>query len=299
MNPLRLSHNVFQRRLISSTLRSALNSVTSEQGLHRFHERVREDNEKKDFKKDYEERRGDPNPIANTHLKENEPRHKGTFGDGEGSKPPYFRKSSKGDSAVLVCMVNLKKSEKPQNEAEEVDQPWFIYTHRSYHLKSHRGEMCFPGGRMEKDETTEQAALREGLEEINISPDFVTVLSELRPSLTRNLKNSVTPVVTVCDGKALPLLKPQVEEVQSVYLIPMSDLVQSRRYTSFQLRKHKYTLPAFFSNNFKIVTASEDAYYCPDRIVRIWGISGVITDQTISCLLPDEIFPRELHSIVH
>lgn len=64
-----------------------------------------------------------------------------------------------------------------------------------------------------------QAALREGFEEINIAPDHVKVLSELRPSLTRNLKNNVTPVVTVCDEEALSFLKPQVDEVQSVYLV--------------------------------------------------------------------------------
>jgi len=196
-------------------------------------------------------------------------------------------------------MVNMEKEMRPRNEAEEIDQPWFLYTHRSYHLRSHRGEMCFPGGRMEKNETIQEAALREGFEEINVLPDHVTILSELRPSLTRNLKNNVTPVVTVCDKQVLPTLKPQVEEVQSVYLIPMSDLVKSRRYTSFRLPKHKYTLPAFFSNNFKVVTATKDAYYCPDGIVRIWGLSGVITDQTISCLLPQELFPRELHSIIH
>ena len=157
MNLIRLPHTISQCRLISSTLRSALTSIVSDQSYSNFRQRVYEDNESKDFKKDYQDRRGDPNPDIGKALGE-KPVHKGTFADGEGSKSPYFRKPHRGDSAVLVCMINLKKLDKPTNEAEDVDQPWFLYTHRSYHLRSHRGEMCFPGGRMEKGETIQQVS---------------------------------------------------------------------------------------------------------------------------------------------
>ena len=64
-----------------------------------------------------------------------------------------------------------------------------------------------------------QAALRESFEEINLPPAAVTIWGQLRPSLTRNLKNNVIPVVGVIDHAILPLLQPRDDEVQSIFLV--------------------------------------------------------------------------------
>ncbi|KAJ1366207.1 Nudix hydrolase 3, variant 2, partial [Parelaphostrongylus tenuis] len=70
-----------------------------------------------------------------------------------------------------------------------------LFTKRSIHLKSHRGEVCFPGGKMEDDETIEEAALREAHEEIGIEPSSVDVWGCLTPVFTRNLTSTVVPIV--------------------------------------------------------------------------------------------------------
>lgn len=64
------------------------------------------------------------------------------------SSHPVYRSSNKGrDSAVLIPLVYIKKS------------PSIIFTHRSLLLTSHRGEVSFPGGRLEQGETYEQVCL--------------------------------------------------------------------------------------------------------------------------------------------
>lgn len=57
-----------------------------------------------------------------------------------------LRKS--GDSAVLIPLVEM-----------EDRTPWIIMTHRSYTLRAHRGEICFPGGKVEEDESSEKVNL--------------------------------------------------------------------------------------------------------------------------------------------
>jgi hypothetical protein len=51
-----------------------------------------------------------------------------------------------GDSAVLVPLVELSEDQ----------QPWVIFTHRSYKLRKHRGEISFPGGGIDQGESIEE-----------------------------------------------------------------------------------------------------------------------------------------------
>ena len=53
---------------------------------------------------------------------------------------------------------------------EEEGEARVVLTRRSAHLRSHRGEVSFPGGRLDGEETAEEGALREAAEEIGLDP---------------------------------------------------------------------------------------------------------------------------------
>jgi len=53
--------------------------------------------------------------------------------------------------------------------------PSLLFTKRANTLKSHRGEVCYPGGRRDENETVEQTALREANEEIGLPSDCVDI----------------------------------------------------------------------------------------------------------------------------
>lgn len=64
-----------------------------------------------------------------------------------------FMKSSQLDSksigsSVLVALINL-----PSSSDSQQLEPYFLFTRRSFRLRSHPGEISFPGGKLDDNET--------------------------------------------------------------------------------------------------------------------------------------------------
>ena len=101
-----------------------------------------------------------------------------------------------------------------------------LFTQRTTRLKSHSGQVSFPGGRAEPgDASAEFTALRETEEEIGLAPARVEIIGRLPDYRTRT-GFRVTPVVGVV---APPLkLKPDPREVDEVFEVPLGFLLDER-----------------------------------------------------------------------
>ncbi|MGD0311080.1 MAG: CoA pyrophosphatase [Acidimicrobiales bacterium] len=97
-----------------------------------------------------------------------------------------------------------------------------ILTVRSDRLRSHRGEVAFPGGRVEPEEGVVDAALREAVEEVSLDPSLVTVIGELTPMPTVASNTVMTPVVAALGRR--PELIANPAEVARVFDVALSDL---------------------------------------------------------------------------
>ena len=64
-------------------------------------------------------------------------------------------------------------------ESHDDGETTIVYTRRRDDLRSHPGQISFPGGRVDPGETLEQAALREAHEEVALDPDAVEVIGRL------------------------------------------------------------------------------------------------------------------------
>ena len=53
---------------------------------------------------------------------------------------------------------------------EQDGEPWVVLTRRTRHLRSHAGEVSFPGGGQEPEEDLRTTALREAHEEVALEP---------------------------------------------------------------------------------------------------------------------------------
>ncbi len=103
-------------------------------------------------------------------------------------------------------------------------QAALLLTRRTGHLRNHAGQWALPGGRIDTDETPEQAALREMREEVNLALDERAVLGRLDDFVTRS-GYLITPVV-VWAGEARNLA-PNPDEVASIHRIPAREFLRA------------------------------------------------------------------------
>jgi len=101
-----------------------------------------------------------------------------------------------------------------------------LFTQRTTHLKSHAGQVSFPGGRAEPgDASAEFTALREAGEEIGLAAERIEILARLPDYRTRT-GFRVTPVIWLVTP---PLeLSPDPREVAEVFEVPLAFLLDPR-----------------------------------------------------------------------
>jgi 8-oxo-dGTP pyrophosphatase MutT (NUDIX family) len=101
-----------------------------------------------------------------------------------------------------------------------------LFTQRTTHLRSHSGQVAFPGGRAEPgDASAEFTALREAEEEIGLRPESVELLARLPDYRTRT-GYVVTPVIGLLTP---PLaLTPDPNEVAEIFEVPLAFLLDER-----------------------------------------------------------------------
>lgn len=121
-------------------------------------------------------------------------------------------------SAVLVLFG--------RGPAGEVD---VVLTERAHTLRSHPGQVSFPGGRLDpQDDGPVGAALREAEEEIGLDPAGVEVLAVLPPLFLAPSRHAVTPVLAWWP-RPVPVGVVDRAEVEQVVRVPVEDLLDARR----------------------------------------------------------------------
>lgn len=105
---------------------------------------------------------------------------------------------------------------------------------RSDRGKHHRGQIAFPGGKMEKEDCNAlQTALRECHEEIGIPAEEVSILGVLSDIYIPLSNFNITPIVGTT--LKLPEFILSREEVEKVILIQLADLFDDRNKTTRSL----------------------------------------------------------------
>lgn len=102
------------------------------------------------------------------------------------------------------------------------EKPSVLLTKRNARLNKHAGQVSFPGGRIDKDETPEEAALREAEEEIGLSPRDVELVGRM-PDFVTGTGFRITPVIGLLPP-GLPL-RPSPAEVEAVFEFPFDVLL--------------------------------------------------------------------------
>lgn len=103
------------------------------------------------------------------------------------------------------------------------DSPVVVLTVRRDHLPDHAGQISFPGGQRENDESVWATALREAEEEVALDAASVQALGRLTPLYISPSNFCVHPGIGAVDDAAG--LRPTDREVERVLHVPLADFL--------------------------------------------------------------------------
>jgi len=148
---------------------------------------------------------------------------------------PYARwEGPPRDAAVLIGLLERRRG------------PSVVLTQRTGHLKSHAGQVAFPGGKIDpEDSGPVAAALREADEEIGLSPGDVEPLGSLAPYLTGSGYRVVPIIGTIRRDVSF---QPNPDEVEDVFEVPLEFLMNPANHQKLSRewqgkRRYFYAMP--------------------------------------------------------
>lgn len=163
------------------------------------------------------------------------------------TRPP-LRSASKS-AAVLLPIINK-------------ENPTLLLTKRSPFLRSHAGEIAFPGGASDpEDSSLITTALREAYEEVAIPPEKVQILGQLTPQISIG-GYEVTPIVGLLPAGIH--YHPNPSEVASVFEVPLFDALTLAQYKYIDIKRGGRCNRVFF-------------YWYNGHLV--WGLTATIIHQ--------------------
>jgi 8-oxo-dGTP pyrophosphatase MutT (NUDIX family) len=151
------------------------------------------------------------------------------------------------------------------------EEPHAVFTRRRADLRRHAGEISFPGGRRDPEDTDLQdTALREAEEEIGLPRAEVRLLGELPPTSTFVTNYVIHPFIGLIPaGLAWRVSE---REVDAVLELPLRTLRASRTRTRMERRG---------------ISFETDAYIVDDHL--IWGATARILEQLLERV--EELLP--------
>lgn len=172
-------------------------------------------------------------------------------------------------SAVLVLLTShpsLRSGQAlapraSQSSSSFVPRPssHVLLTLRSSRLRTHTGQLSFPGGRIEPGETPEQAALRECEEETGIPAHLPEVLGRLTPISSPASFGAVMPIVAWLH-QDVPII-PHPDEVDEAFWQPL-DALGEPVVSEWELRGMKLMVP-----------------HWPIHRVPLWGLTACVIEE--------------------
>ena len=162
---------------------------------------------------------------------------------------------------MLLQLEHYLRDYRPEPEAVDAGvlmavtaeaMPQLILTRRAGHLSSHAGEVAFPGGkRDEEDSSIIATALRESWEEIGLPESAVQVIGQL-DVFTSKAGLRVQPII----GKvpADIVLRASPEEIESIFRVPLDFFLTEKPVFTykFEFMGHEVTVPSFNYGDYVI-----------------------------------------------
>eukprot|EP01080_Neovahlkampfia_damariscottae_P003409 gene3409-5954_t len=211
------------------------------------------------------------NVYDNRAIKNNKPTEKPIHSYKRILKEPVLQPNA----AVLLLFFKNKNQENSIAFIERADRG------------SHAGELAFPGGKLDSNETLEECALRETEEEIFIPRSGITILNQIPSVVTVTTKKKVKPFVGTFDRNSLNSWSFQTSEVKQVIEVSLKDIIEHFEERGSFLFRHNdehtheckfqnYQLKSCLTVFGPVFHISEDMKLHGHKEGTIWGMTARI-----------------------
>jgi 8-oxo-dGTP pyrophosphatase MutT (NUDIX family) len=159
---------------------------------------------------------------------------------------------------------------------EEGGEARVVLTRRSTDLRTHQGQVSFPGGRLDEGEDAPAAALREAHEEVGLDPALVTTVGWLHPVLTMVSASFILPVLGTLSDR--PRLAPNPGEVERIFDVSLAELADPDIF-----HEERWRIPG------RVIAGSEDnsfpVWFFEVSGELIWGATARMLHELLSLVL--------------
>ena len=167
-----------------------------------------------------------------------------------------------------------------------------LFTKRAEHLAHQPGDISFPGGRKEKNETPLETALRETQEELGILPEQITLLGKTVFMLTTS-GPLITPFVGYVSNITIEEISFNKDEVAEIFTVPLSFFRQTQPEVHF-LYLSPFTEDTFpydritGGKNYPFVRPKIPELFYQYKQYTIWGITAQIAHHAVCLFFQEE-----------
>ena len=164
---------------------------------------------------------------------------------------------------------------------EREDGLHVLYEVRALTLRRQPGEVCFPGGKIEGEETPEECALRETWEELGIPASAIQVLGRL-DFIAHRANFIMYPILALVDREAAEHMTLNRREVDHTFLVPLSHLLTTQPL-EYDYKLIPETGEGFpyelvgIPRDYRWQAGGENVPVYPWEGHAIWGMTGRIT----------------------
>jgi 8-oxo-dGTP pyrophosphatase MutT (NUDIX family) len=159
---------------------------------------------------------------------------------------------------------------------EEDGEARLVFTRRSASLRAHRGEVSFPGGRLDPGEDAPTAALREAYEEVGLDPGLVTTVGWIHPVLTMVSGSLIMPILGTVAAR--PHLVASPAEVERVFDVALRDLADPAIFHEERWSIPGREIPGSPDNSFAV-------WFFEVEGEMIWGATARMIHELLSIVL--------------
>lgn len=162
-----------------------------------------------------------------------------------------------------------------------------LYELRSKNLKTQPGEICFPGGALEKGEHPRITAIRETCEELGVSDADIEVIGQMDSIMTSfDMLIHCYIGILKCSFESI---QHSEDEVESIFTVPVDYLLSHtpkvyKAQSKFELDEDFpfQNIPNGKDYNFK--TSSYPIVFYQYENHNIWGLTARMTEQFIQII---------------